>query len=60
MLKLIKDLFDSNAREIKRLQQTVLAVNALEAEYGQLTDAALRGTTARLRERLANGSTLDD
>ncbi|MBT9176359.1 MAG: Protein translocase subunit SecA [Firmicutes bacterium] len=60
MLRLIKDLFDSNAREIKRMQKTVERINALEAEYLGLSDAALRATTATLRTRLAQGSALND
>ncbi|KAA9111198.1 preprotein translocase subunit SecA [Microbacterium rhizomatis] len=46
-------------RILRRLQQVVKAVNALEEDYAQLTDDELRGETAELRTRLAAGETLD-
>ena len=47
-------------KEIKRLQPTVNKVLALENEFAAMSDAELRGMTAKLRARLANGETLDD
>lgn len=46
-------------RILKRLQQVVKAVNALEEDYSQLSDDELRGETAELRTRYAAGETLD-
>ncbi|HWI31328.1 MAG TPA: preprotein translocase subunit SecA [Microbacterium sp.] len=46
-------------RILKRLQQVVKAVNALEEDYAQLTDEELRGETAELRARHEAGETLD-
>ena len=46
-------------RVLKRLQQVVKAVAALEEDYAQLTDEELRGETAELRARYAAGETLD-
>ena len=46
-------------RILRRLQQTVKAVNALEEDYTHLTDEQLRGETAELRERFEKGETLD-
>ncbi|WP_396642974.1 preprotein translocase subunit SecA [Microbacterium sp.] len=46
-------------RILKRLQQVVKAVNALEEDYSQLSDDELRGETAELRARYAAGETLD-
>ena len=46
-------------RILRRLQQVVKAVNALEDEYAALTDEDLRGETAHFRERYANGESLD-
>ena len=40
-------------RILRRLQQVVKAVNALEEDYAQLTDEELRGETAELRAREA-------
>ncbi len=47
-------------KEIKRLQPTVNKVLALENEFAAMSDAELRGMTAKLKARLANGETLDD
>ncbi len=46
-------------RILRRLQQVVKAVNALEEDYAHLTDEELRGETAELRARLEAGATLD-
>jgi len=46
-------------RILRRLQQVVKAVGALEEDYAQLTDEELRGETAELRARHAAGETLD-
>jgi len=59
--RLITGLFGSaNARFIKRLQPKIDAVNSLEPKYQQFSDEQLRGETARFRERLANGESLDE
>ncbi|NLM77608.1 MAG: preprotein translocase subunit SecA [Ruminococcaceae bacterium] len=47
-------------REIKRLMPVVRQVEALEEEYCGFTEDHLRATTGRLRERLAEGASLDD
>src|SRR6188768_779912 len=46
-------------RILRRLQQVVKAVGALEEDYAQLTDDELRGETAELRARYEAGETLD-
>ena len=46
-------------RILKRLQQVVKAVNALEEDYAQLSDDELRGETAELRTRYEAGESLD-
>jgi preprotein translocase subunit SecA len=46
-------------RILRRLQQVVKAVNALEEDYEHLTDEELRGETAELRARYEAGETLD-
>ncbi|MBQ7661040.1 MAG: preprotein translocase subunit SecA [Clostridia bacterium] len=46
--------------QIKKLKGIADKVDALSAKYEAMDDAALRGTTARLKERLAAGETLDD
>ena len=57
---LSKVIGDANAREIKRLQKSVEAVNAWEEEYRALSDEALRAKTAEFRRRLEEGAALDD
>jgi len=51
---------DPDAREVRRLQPVVEAVNALDADYAALSDDALRAKTAEFKERLSAGETLGD
>jgi preprotein translocase subunit SecA len=53
-------LFDSNKKELKRLEAKANLVIALEEEYKNLTEEELKGKTEILRNRLENGETLDD
>jgi len=46
-------------RMLRRLQQVVKAVGALEEDYAQLTDEELRGETVELRARHEAGESLD-
>ncbi|HEV7279292.1 MAG TPA: SEC-C metal-binding domain-containing protein [Pirellulaceae bacterium] len=50
----------SNARYVKKLEAKVEAISALESRYEAMSDEELRAQTARFRERLANGETLED
>src|SRR6266545_805268 len=45
---------------IRRLKAIADAVNSIEDDYTELTDAELRELTDKYRERLADGETLDD
>ncbi|MDO9063107.1 MAG: preprotein translocase subunit SecA [Microbacterium sp.] len=47
-------------RILRRLKQLVAEVNALEDDFRSLSDEELRGETAALRERHADGESLDD
>jgi preprotein translocase subunit SecA len=49
-----------NERELKRLSARVVEINALEPEMQGLPDSAFALRTRELKERLANGATLDD
>ncbi|MGB4503942.1 MAG: preprotein translocase subunit SecA, partial [Syntrophaceticus sp.] len=60
MLSSLKNLFDDNARDIKRLQKTVDIINDLEPEIKVLSDEGLRAKTGEFKERFAQGETLDD
>ena len=51
---------DPQKRELDRLSAIIEPINALEAEYGTLSDDALRAKTPAFRQRLADGETLDD
>ncbi|MEG2018585.1 MAG: preprotein translocase subunit SecA, partial [Clostridium sp.] len=49
-----------NEREVKRLLPTVDKIMALDEEMSKLTDEELKNKTFELKERLANGQTLED
>lgn len=58
---LFKKLFgDYSSKEIKKMTPLKNAVLALEDEYKSLSDSELKAITPKLKERLANGDTLDD
>jgi preprotein translocase subunit SecA len=59
--ELLKKIFGSkNDRELKRLWTRVQQINALEAGIVGLSDDELKAKTPYLKEKLANGATLDD
>lgn len=61
LTSIAKKIFGSrNERIIKRLEQNVSKINALEPSIQQLTDEQLAGKTLEFRERLQQGATLDD
>ena len=49
-----------NERELKRLSDRVVEINALEPEMQKLPDAEFPLRTAKFKERLAQGATLDE
>mgnify|MGYP003289586594 CR=1 FL=1 len=57
---IFKSLFDSGYKELKRVEKIADKIDALQEEYKKFTDEELQGQTAKFRERLANGETLDD
>ncbi len=60
MLKFATKLFgSSNDRVLKSYHKDVETINALEATYEPMSDDELRGQTAKLRQRLADGESLD-
>ncbi len=60
MFAFIKQLLDSNEREVARLRPLVAAINELEERFEELSDEQLRAKTEEFRERLEAGETLDD
>ena len=53
-------LFNVNARELRALEERVSKVEAYENEMRNLSDEDLKAKTPYFREKLANGSTMDD
>ncbi len=60
-MSVLKALFGNySKRELKRIQPLCDAVLALEEKYKAMSDHELQAQTPALKERLANGETLDD
>lgn len=53
-------LGDENAAALKRAEPIIAATNALEAQYKELSDEALKAKTSEFKARLAEGVSLDD
>ncbi|HBY93947.1 MAG: preprotein translocase subunit SecA [Ardenticatenaceae bacterium] len=53
-------LGDPNEREVRKLQPQVDEINALEPDYTELSDAALRAKTDEFKARLDKGESLED
>jgi preprotein translocase subunit SecA len=60
MQRFLRKVFGTkNDRELRRILPVVEQVNRLERRFAGLSDAALRGTTGELRQRLAQGESVD-
>lgn len=59
MANLLKLIIDGNEREVSKLRPIVARINGLEPRLKEYSEDQLRETTTLLRERLANGETLD-
>jgi preprotein translocase subunit SecA len=57
---LAKVLGSKNQRELKRLQKTVLKINALEPEMEALDDTALKNKTTEYKARIEKGESVDE
>ncbi len=58
---LFNKLFGTRSqRELKKIQPTVDKILALEPEYAELSEEALKAKTAQFKERYAQGESLDD
>jgi len=62
MLKGLTRFFagDSLGKEMDRYGEIIESINALEADFRDLSEEALRAKTTEFKERLASGETLDD
>ena len=59
--KLAQAVFGTtNDRKVQAYAKRVPAINAMEAEFAQLSDAELKGLTGKFRAELAGGKSLDD
>lgn len=56
---LLKKVFDSNEREVKKLRKMVEGINALESKLEAYSDDELKAQTEKFRERLQKGAELD-
>ncbi|MDF1497183.1 MAG: preprotein translocase subunit SecA [Patescibacteria group bacterium] len=57
---LTKVFGDPNAKELKKIQPLVDAINALEPSIQTLTDEQLKNKTVEFKQRLEQGETLDN
>ncbi len=60
MASFLSNLFNSNKKDINMLQKKIAPIEALSEQMAALTDEQLQAKTPYLKERLANGETLDD
>lgn len=56
----LSKLFDSNARTLKKLEEYIKRINALEPEISKLSDEDLKRKTPEFKQRLERGESLDD
>ena len=59
-MKLFKNIFNSEKKELKRLRSIVEKVNSLEESVRDLSNEELARKTTEFKSRLKNGETLDD
>jgi preprotein translocase subunit SecA len=52
MLNILKNLFDSNEKQLNKIQPIVEEINSLEEKTSRLTDEQLRGKTESFRKKL--------
>ena len=60
MASLLNKIFDSNKRELANLEKKVALIEAYEEEMKGLSDEELKAKTPYLKEKLAQGASLDD
>lgn len=60
MASFLSNLFNSNKKDISMLQKKIAPIEAFSNEMAALTDEQLQAKTPYLKEKLANGESLDD
>ncbi len=58
-MSILRNLFNPNERELRKVSHTVAAVSRLEPGMKKLSDTELRGKTQEFRERSARGESRD-
>ena len=59
MLNFLRNMWDTNQKELNRIAPLVDRINQLEPEFIKLSDDQLRGKTGEFKSRLNNGETID-
>ena len=57
---ILKKLFDSEYKELKRFKSIADKIEELNEEYSKMSDKELSGMTEKLKKELKNGKTLED
>ncbi|MGE4352906.1 MAG: preprotein translocase subunit SecA [Oscillospiraceae bacterium] len=61
MMSVLSKIFGSHsARELKKIYPIADAIEALDKQYGAMSDAELKAKTEEFKKRLAEGETTDD
>ena len=60
MANFLEKLMNEDNRRLKDIEKKLKPVEALADQYSKMTDDELKAMTPALREKLANGATLDD
>ena len=60
MANILRKLYDTDKRELKKFEKLADKVESYADEYEKLTDEELKAKTPEFRQRLQNGETLDD
>ena len=58
-MSILKNLFNPNERELRRIAPIVTAVSRLESGIAKLSDPDLQGKTREFQERSSRGESLD-
>ena len=59
-MSLLKKLVDTEYKELRRFNKIANKIESLDEEYSKMSDEELKGKTAKFKEELKNGKTLDD
>ena len=59
-MKLFKNLFDYETKELKKINKLVDEIEALDDKMKKIKDVEFKAKTEEFKSRLQNGETLDD